>query len=221
MDPFDTARLLPGNTVAIFLDRSMVPDLEVFAEEEALLPASVSSMSADRFRLGRLAAHLALDGLDVGAGPILRGTRGEPLWPAGVVGSISHLDHQAIAVVALTSAASGIGVDLEDQSRYFDGLAAEITGPEEMQELEALDPAARVRATLEIFSAKESIYKANYPRVKQFFGFDAARIEFAGGGMIGYFNRPLVTSYPTDRPMEIGRQWAKQRLLTWLVLPPE
>lgn len=221
MDPFDTARLFPPGTVAIFLDGSSVPAPKIFAEEEALLPESVSPVRADRFRLGRHAVHLAMQKLDVEARPILRGARGEPLWPDGIVGSISHSGDKAIAAIAPSSVSSGIGVDLEDRDRHFAGLEAEITCPDESKALEALDGDARVKATFEIFSAKESIYKAHYPRVQRFFGFDAARIEFVGDGLVGYFNQPSIASYPTDRPMEIGRRWADRHLLTWLVLPSE
>jgi 4'-phosphopantetheinyl transferase EntD len=221
MDPFDTARLFPEDTVAVFLDRFSAPSPEIFPEEEALLPKSVSPTRADGFRLGRHAAHLALANLDLRPRPILRGAGGEPIWPAGVVGSISHSGDRAIAVVALSSTSAGIGVDMEDRDRYFAGLEAEIASSEELAALEAIDPAGKISATLETFSAKESIYKAHYPQVRRFFGFDAARIEFVGDVLTGYFTQPLVASYPTDRPMEIGKRWAGQHLLTWLVLPPD
>lgn len=221
MDLSKVIRSLPSNVSLVVLDGSEENEFEIFVEEERLLPATTSPLRAAEFRLGRRAAHLALEALGHRPGPILRGPQREPIWPAGVAGSITHAGDHAIAAVALLSDAGGIGIDLEDRGRFFPALETEIAGEEELAALGQMEGRAREDATIELFSAKESIYKAHYPRIGRYFGFDSVRIEFGPGHLVGYFTEALDPLYPVDRPMEIGRLWTGDTVLTWLVLPPD
>ena len=221
MDLSIVIRSLGPNVSLVGLDGSEETDVEIFAEEERLLRATTSPLRAAEFRLGRRAAHLALKKIGFEPQPILRGPQREPLWPAGVAGSITHAGDHSIAAVARLSAAGGIGIDLENKKRWFPGLEREIAVEDELIALGQMERRAREDATIEIFSAKESIYKAHYPRIGHFFGFDAARIEFGPDHLVGYFTQTLDPLYPVGRPMEIGRLWVDDRVLTWLVLPPD
>ena len=221
MDLSEAIRSFPSYVSFVALNGSEETDFEIFAEEERLLPRRTSPQRADEFRLGRRAAHLALKEIGCEPRPILRGPQREPLWPAGVVGSITHAGDHAIAAVARLSDAGGIGIDLEARDRYFPELETEITLEEEQAALSQMEGRAREDATIEIFSAKESIYKAHFPRIGRYFGFDAARIRFGLDDLVGSFTEPLDPLYPVDRPMEIGRLWVDDRVLTWLVLPPD
>lgn len=221
MDLSKAIRSFPSYVSLVALNGSEETDLEIFAEEERLLPPKTSPRRAAEFRLGRRAAHLALKAIGHQPRPILRGPKREPLWPTGVAGSITHAGDLAIAAVAHLSDVGGIGIDLEARDRYFPALGSEVAVEEELVVLGQMQGRARGDATIEIFSAKETIYKAHYPRIGRYFGFDAARIEFGQGHLVGYFTEPLDPLYPVDRPMEIGRLWIGDRVLTWLVLPPD
>ena len=221
MDLSDAISSIPSNVSLVLLDGSEAADFEIFAEEERLLPPTTSPLRAAEYRLGRRAAHLALKEIGCEPQPILRGPQREPLWPVGVAGSITHAGDHAIAAVARLADAGGIGIDLEARDRYFPALANEIAVEDELIALEQMEGRAREDATIEIFSAKESIYKAHYPRIGRSFGFRAARIEFGSGHLVGYFTTELDPLYPVDRPMRIGRLWVDDRVLTWLVLPPD
>ncbi|MDZ7323445.1 4'-phosphopantetheinyl transferase superfamily protein [Kosakonia sacchari] len=101
----------------------------------------------------------------------------EPVWPAGWCGSLSHTRGHAIAIIAPRNAGLTPGIDIE----MFDASAmretAEMfTSPEERRLLAACGLAYET-ALLIVFSAKESLFKALYPEVKCFFGFEAARIR--------------------------------------------
>lgn len=211
---------VPSIVSLVVLDSSDPTDFEIFSEEERLLPATTSPLKAAEYRLGRRAAHLALQAIGHEPQPILRGTRREPLWPAGVTGSITHSGEHALAAVANLSDVGGIGIDLESRDRFFPELGTEIAVAAELAALGRMEGRAREDATIELFSAKESIYKAHYPRIGRYFGFEAARIEF-GDHLVGYFTEELDPLYPVGRPMEIGRKWADDSVLTWLVLPPD
>jgi len=52
------------------------------------------------FYLGRTAAHNAISSLlGQDKTPILKGKRGEPIWPEGIIGAITHTGKIAIAAV--------------------------------------------------------------------------------------------------------------------------
>jgi enterobactin synthetase component D / holo-[acyl-carrier protein] synthase len=221
MDLSPVTQTLPDNVSLVVVNDSDSAHLEVFAEETRLLPPTTSLQRMAEFRLGRRAAHLAMSKIGLDPEPILRGKHREPIWPPGVTGSITHDGTRALAAVALLSDVGGIGIDIEARGRYFVGLESEITRPEELAVLERMDDEKRVESTIELFSGKESIFKAHYPRIGRFFGFEAARIEIGPDHMVGYLAEPLDPRYPADRPMEIGRFWAGDSVLTWLVLPPD
>ncbi len=121
---------------------------------------------------GRLAAAHALNNRTVpGIGP-----SGEPLWPDGVSGSITHSGTRAMAVVTHEHHAL-LGIDCEailpdmEAREIKDGI---IDKQEESVLSRAGNPFA-LALTL-VFSAKESLFKALFPRAKIYMGFDSARI---------------------------------------------
>lgn len=118
------------------------------------------------FLCGRACAHAALEALGRDGGPIAVGDRREPSWPVGVVGSISHAGSLAAAVVARSTDAWGLGLDVELLEPPLDPkLQRLLLTPGEMshvQALEAIEPsAAKI-----LFSAKESVYKCVFPRTR-------------------------------------------------------
>ncbi|MCG5127180.1 enterobactin synthase subunit EntD [Enterobacter mori] len=120
---------------------------------------------------GRLAAAYALNERTIpGIGP-----SGEPLWPDGISGSITHSGTQAMAVVAPYPALIGIDSEAilaENEAREIkDGI---IDAQEERVLSRSGYPFA-LTLTL-VFSAKESLFKALFPKVKSYMGFDSARI---------------------------------------------
>lgn len=98
-----------------------------------------------------------------------------PCWPAGFTGSLSHCAGQAIALV--TRQEQGWpGIDIENfNGELMRESAGMMTQPEERARLRAA-PLDYEVALLLAFSAKESLYKALYPQVKRFFGFESASI---------------------------------------------
>ena len=100
------------------------------------------------------------------------------MWPADVVGAISHSGGRAVALVGRASDHAGLGIDLETIAPH-DGIAALVLGPDEMARLGAVPDALTLTLA---FSAKESLFKALYPRVRWIFGFDAAALLSIGDG---------------------------------------
>jgi 4'-phosphopantetheinyl transferase EntD len=56
-------------------------------------------------------------------------------------------------------------------------IASRICRPEELAEIEALPEDQRWPAVMVRFAVKEAVYKAVFPFVRHFFGFQAARVD--------------------------------------------
>ena len=128
--------------------------------EEELNPAGGAQSRGRDFAAGRQCAGRALARLGFDASPVERGPRGEPLWPPGVVGSITHCAGYAAAAVARSRDLDGLGIDAEVPAR-LDAQVIEIVCTERERGISAtlgieLWP-------LVIFSAKESVFKVWYP----------------------------------------------------------
>jgi 4'-phosphopantetheinyl transferase EntD len=148
------------------IELSELARIEFSPAELELANQIPSQKRREQFLLGRAAAHAALTTLPPeydSEAPILRGADGEPLWPSGVVGSIAHTEGAGIAVVGLAEEFESLGVDIEPASRTIsDGAIKKITLPAERVWVDESKAQRRLRA-LQVFCAKESIYKAYHP----------------------------------------------------------
>lgn len=122
------------------------------------------------FLAGRACAHAALRAIGRDGAPIARGTMREPLWPAGVVGSIAHGGQLAGAVVARAAEAWGVGLDIELLDPPLDeAVERMVLRP---GELTANRDLARIA-----FAIKESVYKCLYPGTGWRLGFHDLVVE--------------------------------------------
>jgi 4'-phosphopantetheinyl transferase EntD len=104
------------------------------------------------------------------------GRNREPIWPAGMAGSISHTSQWAVAWVADQYRYEGLGVDLEDAAKLPENAWALILSDEESSLVDA-SADTQLAATV-LFSTKESIYKAIYPTVQRFVDFREVSLVF-------------------------------------------
>jgi len=129
------------------------------ALEAALVEKSVPKRQRE-FALGRACARHALEKLGHGSAVIGRAANGAPLWPEGIIGSITHTQGYAAAVVGDARNFSGIGVDAECVGAVTPDLWPRLFDDAERACLMDLDEAGRERAATLLFSAKEACYKA-------------------------------------------------------------
>jgi 4'-phosphopantetheinyl transferase EntD len=146
-----------------------------FPEEEAIVARAVDSRRR-AFATGRACARRALADLDLPRLAIPRDEEsGAPVWPAGVVGSITHCDGYGAAAVALSRELSGVGIDAEPDGPLPDGVLPRVASAEERTLLESLANAEPdVPWDRLLFSAKESTYKAWFPLARRWLGFEDA-----------------------------------------------
>ena len=149
---------------------------------------------AREFRAGRACALEALGRLGQASAEIPRAEDGRPLWPDGFVGSISHTDNRAVAIVARSGDVLGVGVDVERYGRLDESLHSSILRSEEVRWIQSL-PEQRMDWPTLFFSMKESIFKCLYPITRQWIDFldvqiipqrerKTGRVEFPGGNVV-------------------------------------
>jgi 4'-phosphopantetheinyl transferase EntD len=105
----------------------------------------------------------ALRALSAESVAVPRGAHREPRWPPGIVGSLSHASGFCGAVVARDTLCRGLGFDVEAWGRMRPALWRPIATPGEREWLAAQAGDGERWATL-LFSAKEALYTAQYPR---------------------------------------------------------
>ncbi|WP_428243386.1 4'-phosphopantetheinyl transferase family protein [Gynuella sp.] len=131
------------------------------------------------FVAGRVCAQKALGHLGVHGAQIAIGANRAPVWPAGILGSISHSHEYACCVAASTpdSTLNGIGIDAEQimSAERADKLYGHIVSESEKHYLQTLNCSWPTALTL-VFSAKESLFKTLYPAVLQYFDFLHAEV---------------------------------------------
>ncbi|MDQ3932236.1 MAG: 4'-phosphopantetheinyl transferase superfamily protein [Actinomycetota bacterium] len=106
------AQLFPPFVAGAFAPISAGTASSLHSEEQTAVTRSVAARRY-QFTAGRACAHAALRTIGYEGQPVGRGSAGEPLWPPGVVGSISHAGDLAGAVVARAEEAWGLGLDVE------------------------------------------------------------------------------------------------------------
>ncbi len=166
--------LPPGVGVAEEFGNS-VPG-RLFPEEEAIV-AGASGARRREFATGRHCAHQALAKLGITGTPVLAGTNREPLWPAGIVGSITHCPGYRAAAVARERECASLGIDAEPNQPLPAGVLDVIALPQEVPRLPVLAAAAPgVCWDRLLFCAKESVFKAWFPVARRWLDFGDADI---------------------------------------------
>ena len=151
------------------------PEAFLFPEELVAVARAIEHRKREH-AIGRSCARRALGRLGYGPLPILSGPKREPLWPAGVVGSITHCRGYSAAAVAKDSQLLAIGIDAEIHAPLPEGVFERISLPEERERLGTAP--AGIHWDRLLFSAKEATYKAYYPLARAWLGFDQAAITF-------------------------------------------
>ena len=118
--------------------------------------------------------------MELGFNPVAMppGQDRQPVWPKGIVGSITHTDnHCAAAVGRLSSGIGSVGIDLEPDNSLPTDILGLVCRPEERLWLQEQPIGRRGLLAKVIFSAKECAYKAQYPLSRDMLEFHDFRIR--------------------------------------------
>ncbi len=169
---------------------------------------------------GRAVAMAALATAGHAPAQIATGPNREPIWPAGVAGSITHSKGRCAAIVT-DQPGTLVGVDIEDiaEGSSLDAIFKVALQPEETRLIRESDAQA-LMATL-VFSAKETLYKALFPAVQQFFGFDHAELHCAPSETVLRLRltKSLKNTVTAGTVFDIGYKQLDRSVITWLVTP--
>ncbi|MBK9034189.1 MAG: 4'-phosphopantetheinyl transferase superfamily protein [Myxococcales bacterium] len=143
---------------------------------EAAAIADAAPIRRAEFARGRACAHAALRALGRPTEVIARAPSRAPVWPPGVVGSITHCAGLAAAAVADRARLRGLGLDAEPNRPLPDGILATVASSTERAWLETA-PRGDLAWDRLLFSAKESVFKAWHPLAQRWLGFEDAEVE--------------------------------------------
>lgn len=166
-----------GAEVAVAEVFADIDGVELFADERQRIAGSVESRRRE-FATGRECARRALELLGHPRASIGTGPRNTPVWPAGVVGSITHCAGYRAAAVAASGSIVALGIDAEPHGELPPELLPSVLTGTERAELGALTrdrPDTRWPRLL--FSAKEAVYKAWFPLTGRWLGFEDVHVR--------------------------------------------
>ena len=167
--------ILPSNVVAEEVRNGLL-DAVLFPEEEKVLGQSVDKRRRE-FTTARACARQAFARLDLPPMPVLTGSHGEPQWPPGVVGSITHCKGYCACAIAHEMEIVTLGIDAEPNEALPKNVLTDIAFNEELVWLrELMHSAPGVCWDRLIYSAKEAVYKAWFPLTKRWLGFEDAAV---------------------------------------------
>jgi 4'-phosphopantetheinyl transferase EntD len=155
------------------------PETVLFPEELAVV-VTASERRKREFITARGCAHAALARLGLPPAAILPDRGGAPVWPQGVVGSITHCSGYRAAAVAPAEQVAAVGIDAEPNTPLRTGGMLDVIAREQerarLTELAGQVPGVCWDKLL--FSAKEAVYKAWYPLARCWLGFQSADVVF-------------------------------------------
>ncbi|TQL24766.1 4'-phosphopantetheinyl transferase [Streptomyces sp. SLBN-134] len=214
--------LLPSSvaTGSTFVDHDAA--LTALYPQEAAAVASAWPKRRREYANVRMCARRAMSELGVPPAPVLSGPRGEPLWPDGIVGSLTHCPGFRAAALGRSSALAGLGIDAEPNLPLTQDLLDFVSLPQERAQVHALTRAfPDVCWDRLLFSAKETVFKAWFPLAASELDFTEADIRIEPGS--GTFSARLLVPGPVvdgERIHGFGGRWLARRgiLLTAIAL---
>jgi len=147
-------------------------------DENALLDEEAASIASPVIAVrrasgaARIVARALLAQLGYARVAVPKGQAGEPIWPAGISGSIAHDDRTAVAAVGRLRDIRAVGIDVEPAVPLPPEMLKLIATPRELRSI-ADDP---LQGKL-LFVAKEAVYKAVYPLDRVFLEFRDIEVD--------------------------------------------
>lgn len=203
------------------------PDAVLYPGEAELISRAVDKRRRE-FRTVRHCARRALGQLGLPPVAVLRGERGEPQWPPGVVGSMTHCSGYRAAAVARSQDIYTLGIDAEPNEPLPAGVLDAIALAQELRRLSQLAAAdGTTHWDRLLFCAKESVYKAWFPLTHRWLGFEDAAVTIELGATdptYGTFTARLLVPGITDAGHSLTQlhgQWlcSDELVITAIAVP--
>ncbi|MEM7417150.1 MAG: 4'-phosphopantetheinyl transferase superfamily protein [Gemmatimonadota bacterium] len=157
------------------------PDDAALFPEESDYVARAVDVRRREFSTARRFAREAMARFGLPPAPLVPDENRAPVWPEGIVGSITHTrEHCAVAVARRAEVAS-IGIDVETIGRASEGIDRLIMVPGEAEPWQSAGFDGP-EVTALVFSAKEAFYKCQFPLTHRMLAFGDVRVRPSGDG---------------------------------------
>jgi 4'-phosphopantetheinyl transferase EntD len=171
--------ILPASVASAWTTEEWI-EVPLYDEELLALGRAVGKRRRE-FVTGRACARQALMRLGSHPSSVPSGPRGAPVWPQGVVGSITHCRGYVACAVASREILAAVGIDAEPHEPLNRGILPDIVAPAENRRVSDLSAAwPDVHWDSVWFSAKEAVYKAWFPLTGRWLGFHDAEVTLDG-----------------------------------------
>lgn len=188
---------------------------------ELSMAKGMSLKRRNEFLAGRLCAFQALSAMGITAEFPLPAQDRLPVWPSGVLGSISHCASVAVAMAAPASRFHALGIDVETliDADVAQNIRRSVGRDYELDCLEQIIPCFARSLTL-LFSAKETLYKALYPFSRQYKDFHAAEIiSCQAKALVLRLTEDWCGSWRGGACVEVRYAWLDREVLTAVCIP--
>jgi 4'-phosphopantetheinyl transferase EntD len=154
----------------------LAPRSELYPEERLSIQRAVEKRR-NEYAATRLLARQAFAALGAGAFALPNREDRSPVWPEGLVGSLTHTDGFCAVAVARDSTHRALGIDAEVAERVGSELFSRVLTPRELEFVNSFVPERQQGVATLLFSAKESFYKCQHPLTKRFLGFQDVELD--------------------------------------------
>lgn len=134
----------------------------LLAEEQAIFARSVIKVQRAS-GAARIVARELMQRAGIAPQPVRKAEAGMPQWPDGLVGSLAHDTHIAVAALARRADFSSVGIDIEPAEALEADLIDLVATERERRDIERSPLQGRL-----LFAIKEAVYKAAYPLDRTF-----------------------------------------------------
>ena len=173
-DPL-VASLFPPEVITNEVNPIQLQD-SIFPEEEAFIQKAVLKRKQE-FIVGRLCTRKALSEIGIEGFPLLMGKDRAPIWPSGVVGSIAHTAGYCGVAIAQKIDIESVGLDVECVEQVNRDTWKHFCNQQELSQINSLAINEQQKNAALVFSAKECLYKCQYPISKKWVSFHDVTIS--------------------------------------------
>jgi 4'-phosphopantetheinyl transferase EntD len=168
-------QILPSS-VAVVATRSD-SDAQLFPEEEWIIRRAIESRRRE-FVTARACAREALTNLGLPLQSIPADPQGIPVWPEGIVGSITHCAGYRAAAVGRTQDLAALAIDAEPNRQLRHRVLSVIASPSEIRWVrQCLRESPHICWDRLLFCIKEAVYKVWFLLTGKRLGFQDVKIE--------------------------------------------
>lgn len=155
-------------------------------EEERGLITKAPSKRINEFSTGRYGIRQLLKYYGINHFPIKRDQNGMPIFPGGIIGSISHSDKKCFVAMSTDNEYRSIGIDIEEYSKLDLNLCRYFLHKNEIELVNKQIGVYQQIIAATLFSVKEAFYKMQYSISKSYLDFLDAQVSFIEAGSLQF-----------------------------------